>query len=88
VAGELLLFEKTAPGTWRLSGAVRLEDLRREYPALGDVPEVETVGGLMMHLMQVVPNPGDSVLFKGLKLTAVTADDRRVREILAEVQKA
>lgn len=87
VAGERLLFEKTAPGKWRLSGAVRLEDLRREYPALGDVPEVETVGGLMMHLMQVVPTPGDSVLFKNLKFTAVTADDRRVREILATVQK-
>ena len=25
-----------------------MDDFRREYPALGDVPEVETMGGLMM----------------------------------------
>jgi CBS domain containing-hemolysin-like protein len=87
LTGERLHFEKTEPGKWRLSGAVRLEDFRREYPALGEVPDVETVGGLMMHLLQVVPGPGDSAQFRNLKLTAVTTDERRVREILAEVLK-
>jgi CBS domain containing-hemolysin-like protein len=88
MAGERLLFERTAPGKWRLSGAVRLEDFRREYPALGDVPEVETVAGLMLHLLQVIPAPGDAVVFRNLKLTAATTDERRVRELTAEVIKA
>jgi CBS domain containing-hemolysin-like protein len=32
---------------WRVSGTMRLDDFRREYPALGQVDEVETLGGLI-----------------------------------------
>jgi len=64
-----------------------LDDFRREYPALGEVPEVETMGGLLMSLLEVVPNPGDSATFRGLKLTAQTTDERRVKELIAEVEK-
>ena len=66
------------------SGGLRLDDFRREYPALGDVPEVETMGGLLMSLLDVVPNPGDTATFRGLKLTANATDERRVRELLVE----
>ncbi len=79
--------EKLGPGRWRVSGILRLDDFRREYPGLGDVPEVETMGGLLMSLTEVVPSPGDSASFRGLKLTAQTADERRVRELLVEVMK-
>jgi CBS domain containing-hemolysin-like protein len=82
---EGFVMEKLAPGRWRVSGGLRLDDFRREYPPLGDVPEVETMGGLLMSLLDVVPNPGDSAAFRGLKLTAKTADERRVRELLVEV---
>jgi hypothetical protein len=34
-----------------------------------------------------VPGRGDSVTFRGLKLTAHVTDERRVREILVEVAK-
>ncbi|MFN3407591.1 MAG: hemolysin family protein [Limisphaerales bacterium] len=70
---------------WRLGGATRLDDFRREYPALGEVAGVETVGGLLVRLLEVVPAPGESAVFRGLKLTAVAADERRVLEVLAEV---
>ena len=63
---------------------MRLDDFRREYPALPDVPDVETMGGLLMSLLDVVPNPGDSASFRGLKLTAQVTDERRVRELLVE----
>ncbi len=76
--------EKIAPGRWRVSGSLRLDDFRREYPPLGDVPEVETMGGLLVSLLEVVPNQGESVVFRGLKLTAQTADERRVRELMVE----
>jgi CBS domain containing-hemolysin-like protein len=79
-----LVLEKLGPGRWRLSGGLRLDDFRREYPSLGDVPEVETMGGLLMSLLDVVPNPGDNATFRGLKLTAKTTDERRVRELLVE----
>lgn len=84
IAAEGVVLEKLGPGRWRVSGTLRLDDFRREFPALGDVPEVETMGGLLMHLLGVVPAPGDSATFRGLKLTARVTDERRVKELLVE----
>jgi CBS domain containing-hemolysin-like protein len=84
---EGFVMEKLGPGRWRVAGTLRLDDFRREYPPLADVPEVETMGGLLMSLLEVVPVPGDTAAFGGLKLTAQAADDRRVREVLVEVAK-
>ncbi len=63
---------------------MRLDDFRREYPALGEVAEVETMGGLLTHLLGVVPNTGESATFRDLKLTAQIVDERRVRELLVQ----
>ena len=84
---EGFVMEKLAPGRWRVNGTLRLDDFRREYPAVGDVPEVETMGGLMMSVLDVVPAPGETALFRGLKLTAQSTDERRVKELLVEVVK-
>jgi putative hemolysin len=81
------VIEKVAQGRWRVSGLLRLDDFRREYPGLGEVPEVETMGGLLLSLMDVVPRVGDSATFRGLKLTASMADERRVRELMIEQVK-
>src|ERR1043166_3148960 len=79
------VMEKLADGRWRVNGTMRLDDFRREYPHLGDVPEVETMGGLMISLMEVIPAAGQSVVFRGLRLTAEVVSERRVRELLIEV---
>jgi len=84
---ESLVMEKLGAGSWRVSGLLRIDDFRREYRALGDVPEVETLGGLLMSLLEVVPTVGESATFRGLKLTARAADERRVRELTVEVLK-
>jgi putative hemolysin len=81
---EGVVMEKLGPGRWRVSGTLRLDDFRREYPALPEIAEVETMGGLLTSLMDVVPSPGDSASFRGLKLTAQAADERRVKEVLVE----
>lgn len=87
VESDGFVMEKQGAGRWRVNGLLRLDDFRREYPPLGDVPEVETMGGLLMSLLEVVPAPGDSANFRGLKLTAQATDERRVRELLVEVIK-
>ena len=84
---ESVVMERLGPGRWRVNGSMRLDDFRREHPPLGDVPEVETMGGLLMSLLSVAPNKGDSATFRGLKLTAQVADERRVREVLVELVK-
>jgi CBS domain containing-hemolysin-like protein len=78
------VLEKTSPGHWRVNGTMRLEDFRREFPSLPDVGEVETMGGLLTHLLGVVPSRGESAAFAGLKLTAHVVDERRVREVMVE----
>ena len=84
---EGFVMEKFSPDRWRVSGTMRLDDFRREFPALGDVEEVETMGGLLMHLLGVVPAAGESAVFCGLKLTAHVADERRVRELMVQKVK-
>ena len=84
---EGFVMEKLGPGRWRVNGTMRLDDFRREYPLLGDMPEVETMGGLLMSLLSVVPATGDSAIFRGVKLTAQVTDERRVRELLVETIK-
>jgi putative hemolysin len=84
---QVFLMEKLGAGKWRVSGTFRLDDFRREYAGLGDVPEVETMGGLLTTLTEVVPAAGESATFRGLKLTAQAADERRVKELLVEVIK-
>jgi len=81
---EGFVMEKTSPGHWRVNGSMRLDDFRREFPPLGELTEVETMGGLLTHLLGVVPRAGDSAEFDDLKLTAKTVDERRVRELLVQ----
>ncbi len=78
------IFERIKDGSWRVSGQMRLEDFRREYPELPDVDDVDTMGGLMTRLAEVVPKIGDQVLFGRLCLTATRVDERRVFEMLVE----
>jgi putative hemolysin len=81
---EGFVMEKVGPAQWRVNGSMRLDDFRREYPALGDMPEVETMGGLLTHLLGVVPENGESATYRNLKLTARAVDDRRVRELIVQ----
>jgi len=72
---------------WRVSGSTRLDDFRREYPELGEVSGVETMGGLLVQLVETVPVPGESAVYRGLKLTAHVTDQRRVKELVVEQLK-
>lgn len=84
VAVDGFVMEKLGEGRWRVSGSMRLDDFRREHPDLVDVPGVETIGGLLMMLLDVVPMAGETATFRGLKLTALVVDERRVKELSVE----
>ena len=79
--------DQIGPGKWRVAGTTTLEDFRTEYPGIGEVPGVLTMGGLMLAQAEVVPSAGQSVQFRGLRLTAQTVDERRVKEVVVEVIK-
>jgi len=81
------VLERIQQGKWRVSGHCTLEEFRREYPAVGDSSEVDTIGGLFVQLMEYVPGAGESLVYKGAKFTARKVDERRVRELEIEVLK-
>jgi putative hemolysin len=81
---EGFVMEKLSADRWRVNGSMRLDDFRREFHGLGEVDEVETMGGLLTHLLGVVPAAGESTAFRGLKLTAHVVDERRVRELIVQ----
>ena len=81
---EGFVMEKISSGRWRVNGTMRLDDFRREFPALGEVEETETMGGLLTHLLGVVPDAGATANFHDLKFTAQIVDERRVRELLVQ----
>ena len=81
---ETPVMERLGPNRWRVGGALRLDNFRREYAALRDVPDVETMAGLVLNQLEVVPAQGYSVTIDGLRLTVQSADDRRIRELLVE----
>lgn len=85
IQADNAFIKKLGDGKWRVSGTVRLDDFRREYPALGELDECETMAGLVLNQLGVVPVAGDVLTFRGLKFTVQAADERRIRELLVEV---
>lgn len=86
-SGSGFVMERLATGRWRVSGTVRVDDFRREHAELGAVTAVDTMGGLLVSLLETVPAAGESAVYRGLRLTAHVVDDRRVKELLVEVVK-
>lgn len=85
-AGTQEFCEALGPGRWRVGGATRMSEFRRHWPALGNIPGVKTMGGLLCAQLDVVPSAGQSASFAGLRLTAQLVDPRRVRELLVETE--
>jgi putative hemolysin len=80
-------YEKLEPGRWRVNGLCTITEFRREHPALTEMDDIDTMGGLMVKLMEYVPVAGESTNHRGLRLTTQVADDRRIRELLVEAQR-
>lgn len=71
-------------GRWRVNGLMAIEDFRREYPELPEINGVDTMGGLLVRLLEFVPAAGQFAQLAGLRLTAAVVDERRVKELLVE----
>lgn len=83
-APRALVFERLGLGRWRVSGATHLDDFRREYPDLPEMPDIETLGGLLMSELDIVPQRGESATIHGLRLTAEVVDERQIHELMVE----
>lgn len=84
---ETASLQKLSEGKWSVTGNVRIDDFRREYPPIGDIDDCETLGGLVLNEAGVVPLVGDAINYRGLRFTVKAADERRIREMQVEVIK-
>jgi CBS domain containing-hemolysin-like protein len=86
-ATERAVLEKLGDNRWKVSGGLRLDNFRREYPQLPEIPGCETMAGLALQQFEVVPAAGESVTVAGLRLTVQAADERRIHDLLVEAVK-
>ena len=81
------VLERVGAGKWRVSGSCTIYEFRREYPALPENDEVDTMSGLMVKQMEYVPASGEKVTLHGLNLTASKVAERRILELEVEASK-
>lgn len=84
---EIPLLRQVGPREFILRGDYSLEDLS-ELSSLGDyVPDVNSVGGLIVNLLDRMPQVGDRVTFAGIVLQVETVAGRAVRTVRAQLPR-
>lgn len=74
-----------AAGAFLMDGGVNLRDLETQMQ--WDLPRdggVETLAGFLLYRLGHIPQPGESIVFEGRRLTVVEMDGRRIAKIRVE----
>lgn len=80
--------EEIGKGSWRVKGTSRIENFSEFYPSVGEHEEIDTMGGLLCHLLGYVPQNGERAVYRGVVLRATKVDDRRVLELDVRLHQA
>jgi len=76
--------EKLNRNRWRVNGSLPIDDFKKIVPEFMGMDEIDTMGGLITALHEVVPKNGQSACLKGFELTVVANDERRVKELIVK----
>jgi CBS domain containing-hemolysin-like protein len=80
--GEVPPIVKRADGGFEVDGRLTLDVAERELGLqLGDVADVETLGGYVMARLEAIPKVGDCIEAAGTRLTVTEVGERRVRRM-------
>jgi CBS domain containing-hemolysin-like protein len=73
-------------GRFEVDGRVTLDVAARELGirVTAPRPEVDTLGGLVQEMLGRLPQPGDTLMVPGFRLTAIEIRDGRVRRLRGE----
>ncbi len=74
-------------GVFLVDGRCNLEDLKEETGIDLDIEEIDTVGGAVFSIFGRIPDEGDSLQWKKLKLTVEKMKRRRVQVVRIETIK-
>jgi magnesium and cobalt exporter, CNNM family len=82
---EIVPFEVLAPRVLRVRGDLILDELTQHFDLSLELPEVDTVGGLVMSILRRIPRTGDSVEYGGIKFTVETVRGLAVQTVIVRL---
>jgi CBS domain containing-hemolysin-like protein len=71
-------------GRVEVDARLEIEEFEHYFDLKIEERNFETVGGLIIHLLERVPAAGEKVNFHNLEMTILEADNRRIRRLLVE----
>jgi CBS domain containing-hemolysin-like protein len=77
--------EQIGPNRYRLRGDLSVRDWSEAFEVEGPELSADTVGGLVMALLERLPRKGDKVRYRNLELTVEQVRGRRVVSVILEL---
>lgn len=83
-SGQETLFTRRKNGDYIFDAKIDLDDINDivGVEIASDDDDYETLGGLIYHLLERIPETGESVVYKGIKLTVHKVENNRVTKIV------
>ena len=83
---EELIEEEIEPGTWRFSARLDVEDLNERFDLQLPLNDAyETLGGLVIHHAEEIPEAGFALSLEGFHLTAEEVSGNKVQTVILQV---
>lgn len=81
-ADEAELFKKTGVNEYEVGGSLKLDDINDVLDTRFDSEDYDSIGGIMIELLDRFPSEGESVVTKdGITLTARKVDNNRIETV-------
>ncbi|MEX1010602.1 MAG: CNNM domain-containing protein [Balneolaceae bacterium] len=84
---EEKLFTRFKNGVFIFDARIDLDDMEEilEMEVTSDEDEYETLGGLVYHLLERIPNVGERLIYRNLELTVHSVRNNRVKKLRVKV---
>ncbi|MDE6917815.1 MAG: hemolysin, partial [Lachnospiraceae bacterium] len=81
-ADEAELFKKITDSLYEVGGSLKLDDINDVLETRFDSEDYDSIGGIMIELLDRFPSEGESVVTKdGITLTAKKVDNNRIETV-------
>jgi CBS domain containing-hemolysin-like protein len=78
---ERQLYQPLEDGSYLMDARMELDHIREKLGLEFPEGDFETLGGLVLHLMKKIPDPGEKTSIGNLELTVLKADGRSIKKI-------
>lgn len=78
---ERQLYHVSDDGSYVMDARMELDHIREKLGLELPEGDFETLGGLVLHLIKKIPDPGEKIIVGNLELTVLKADGRSIKKI-------